>query len=95
MHTHDPEGFNLRELTAKKISHFPKVLLGIHERWSADGHEKLNRIGFQIWAIPDDATGKSLDAWVEPSNRHSHAIGHLFLCFIEQFGGKLLLTFLY
>ena len=33
--------------------------VGIHQRWSADGHDKLYKIlGFPIWAIVDDAISK-------------------------------------
>jgi hypothetical protein len=87
MHNHDPQGFDLRGPTSKQIHQFPKVPLGIHERWSADGHDKLNHIGFQVWAIVDDATTRFLDAWVVPSNRHGHTLGYLFLCLVEKFGG--------
>ena len=51
MHTHDPEGFTKRNPTAKRIHREPKVPLGINERWSADGHDKLNSIGFPLYAL--------------------------------------------
>lgn len=84
----DYGGFDMRQPTAKKIQRFPKVPLGINERWSADGHDKLNRIGFQIWAIVDDGSGKLLNAWLVPSNRHAETIGYLLLCQVEASGGK-------
>ncbi len=88
MHVHDPEGFSQREPTSKKIRRFPKYPVGIHERWSADGHDKLYKIGFPIYGIVDDATGKSLGAWVLPSNRLGFLIAYCFLCVVEKYGGK-------
>jgi hypothetical protein len=91
MHTHDEEGFTLRDPGSKQIFRVKKVPLGIHERWAGNGHDKLYRIGFPIWAVVDDATGKWLDAWVVPSNRLGHVIGYLFLCLVEKFGGEFVL----
>ena len=88
MHTHDGEAFEGREPTSKRIFRVPKVPIGIHERWSADGHDKLYKIGFPIWAVVDDATSKWLDAWVVPSNRMGHIIGYLFLSLVEKYGGN-------
>ncbi|KAH9921377.1 hypothetical protein B0H21DRAFT_701632 [Amylocystis lapponica] len=87
MHEHDREGFELREPTSKRIFRCPKYPIGIHERWSGDGHDKLNKIGFPIWAVVDDATGKWLGAWVVPSNRLGHTVAYLFLCLVEKFAG--------
>ncbi|KAF8639055.1 hypothetical protein AX17_001751 [Amanita inopinata Kibby_2008] len=87
MHTHDDSGFQFRDPSAKKIFRVQKVPIGIHERWSGDGHDKLYKIGFPIWAVVDDATGKWLGAWVVPSNRMGHIIGYLFLCLVETLGG--------
>lgn len=88
MHIQDNEGFQLHEPTAKKIPRVIKNPVGIHERWSGDGHDKLYNIGFPIWAIVDDATGKWLAGWVIPSNRLGLIIGYLYLCTVEKFGGK-------
>ncbi|OBZ79570.1 hypothetical protein A0H81_00262 [Grifola frondosa] len=87
MHQHDPEGFDQREPTAKKIVRFPKVPIGIHERWSGDGHDKLYKIGFPIWGVVDDATTAWLDAWVVPSNRMGEIIAYCFLCLVEKYKG--------
>lgn len=95
MHTHDPEGFVLRDPSGKKILRAQKFPIGIHERWSGDGHEKLNEIGFPIWAAVDDATGKWLGAWVLPSNRKGDIIAILFLCLVEKYGGQFLLNSLH
>lgn len=97
MHIHDNAGFEKRNPTAKRIHREPKVPIGINERWSADGHDKLNGIGFPIWAIVDDATGRWLGVWVVPSNRLGNIIAFLYLIAVETAGGKYLLrcSFLY
>ncbi|KIK51884.1 hypothetical protein GYMLUDRAFT_78053 [Collybiopsis luxurians FD-317 M1] len=87
MHIHAEEGFAKREPTAKKIHRVVKQPLGIHHRWTGDGHDKLYKIGFPIWAVVDDATGKFLDAWVLPSNRVAEVIAYYFLLLVEKFGG--------
>lgn len=88
MHVHDIGAFDSREPDAKKTHRVPKHPIGIHERWSGDGHDKLYKIGFPIWAMVDDATGKWLDAWVVPSNRLGEVVGYLFLCLVEKYGGE-------
>jgi hypothetical protein len=80
MHAHDSEAFQSRNPRSKKIIRVAKVPIGIHERWAADRHDKLYKIGFLIWGIVDDATGRWLDGWVVPSNRFADIIGYLFLC---------------
>jgi hypothetical protein len=84
MRTHDAAGFIKRDPTAKRIHREPKVPLGINERWSADGHDKLNGIGFPVWAIVDDAVGRWLGIWVVPSNRLGHIIAYLYLEAVEN-----------
>lgn len=88
MHAHAPEGFAQREPTAKRIHRSNKHPIGIHERWSGDGHDKLYRIGFPIWAVVDDAVGQRLGAWVVPSNRMGIIIGYLFLSLVEKYEGE-------
>ena len=88
MQTHDMAGFSKWDPTVKRIHRELKVPLRINERWSADGHDKLYGIGFPIWAIVDDATGKWLDIWVVPSNRMGRMIAYLFLCVVEDTGGN-------
>ncbi|KAK2464499.1 hypothetical protein APHAL10511_003478 [Amanita phalloides] len=87
MHTHDIEGFEIRQPKSKEIKRVPKYPLGIHQRWSADGHDKLNKIGFPIYAIVDDATSKWLGAWVVPNNRMGDVVAYLFLETVEKYGG--------
>jgi hypothetical protein len=38
MHTHDEEGFRMHDPTSKRILRVVKCNIGIHERWSGDGH---------------------------------------------------------
>ena len=92
MHTHDREAFSTCEPTAKRIHRVKKHPIGIHQRWSADGHDKLYKIGFPIWAIVDDATSKWLGAWVVPSNRMGNVVAYLWLCAVEKYGGKQILV---
>lgn len=88
MHIYAPDGFEKREPGSKHILRFKKAPIGIHERWAADGHDKLYSIGFPIWAIVDDATGKWLGAWVVPSNRLGNIIAYLFVMTVERFKGQ-------
>ncbi|KAK7434314.1 hypothetical protein VKT23_020264 [Stygiomarasmius scandens] len=50
-------------------------------------HDKLYSIGFPIWAVVDDATGKYLDAWVVPSNRLATIVAYCFLSLVVKYGG--------
>lgn len=88
MKTHDSEGFKQRNPTARKILRHSKVPLGIHERWSCDGHDKLYKIGFPLYGFVDEATGTWLYADIAPSNRYNIIVGYLFLCCVEEHGGK-------
>ena len=87
MHMHDDPGFELREPTSKRIHRVPKYPLGIHQRWAADGHDKLYKIGFPIYAIVDDATSKWLGAWVAPSNHLGDVVAYVFLDTVEKYQG--------
>jgi hypothetical protein len=88
MHAFAPEGFQQREPGAKRILRVKKAPIGIHERWAGDGHDKLYSIGFPIWALVDDATGKWLGAWVVPSNRIGNIISYLFLETVMKYKGE-------
>ena len=90
MHAIDGDGFLLREPTSKKVVRIKKAPIGIHERWSGDGHDKLCSIGYPIWAVVDDTTSKWLGGWVVPNNRMGRIIGFLYLCLVEEFEGKLI-----
>jgi len=90
MHTHDSDAFAACEPTAKCIFHVKKYPIGIHAWWAADGHDKLYKIRFPIWAVVNDATGKWLGAWVVPSNQTGNIIAYLWLCAVEKYGSKQL-----
>ncbi|KAJ7214151.1 hypothetical protein C8J57DRAFT_1601861 [Mycena rebaudengoi] len=92
LHTRDSDSFEGREPMAKKIHRVPKFPLGIHQRWAGDGHDKLYKLGYPIWAMVDDATAKILRAWVVPSNRMGDIIAYMFLCLAEEYGGVPLQT---
>ena len=87
MKTHASRGFEKRNPGSRRIVRTQKVPLGIHERWSCDGHDKLYKIGFPVYGMVDDGSAKWLDAWVVPSNRFGEIIGYLFLCCVEKYGG--------
>lgn len=87
MKVHAPEGFEMRNPGSRKIIRVKKIPIGIHDRWSCDGHDKLYKIGFPVYGFVEDGVGFWLDAWVVPSNRFAIVIGYLFLCVVEKYGG--------
>ena len=88
MHLHDSEGFQLQDPYGKCVLQFPKHPIGICKRWSGDGHNKLYKIGFPVWAMADDATGCWIGVWIVPSNHMGEIIAYLFLCLVEKYGGE-------
>ena len=68
--------------------------IDLSEAEQLDGHDKLYKIGFPIWAIVDDATSKWLGAWVVPSNRMGNVIAYLWLCAVQKYGGKRIFVLL-
>ena len=86
---HDPAGFSMCEPTAgKKVHRVVLVSLGLHHEWSADGHNKLSKIGFPIWGVWDVWAGKWLGLWVVPNNQLKLAIAYLYLSLVAELGGK-------
>ncbi|KIJ43461.1 hypothetical protein M422DRAFT_240130 [Sphaerobolus stellatus SS14] len=83
----DPEGFQLRDPTSRKIKRRALVNLGIHEEWSGDGHDKLKKYGFAIYGIRDVWSGKWLGLWVIPDNRLKVVVAYLWLSLSEEYGG--------
>jgi hypothetical protein len=90
MHKHNPAGFEIRQPYAKKILRFPKHPIGPNERWAADGHDKLNQIGYPIYAFVDDATSKILGLYIVPDNRNVDIVAYCYLDVVEKQGGMLL-----
>jgi len=89
MHVQDPDGFRIRESSAgKKVFRVALVSIGPHHEWSADGHDKLSKLGFPIWGVRDKWSGKWLGLWVVPNNRLKVAIGYLYLSLVKKLGGE-------
>lgn len=62
---------------------------------SADGHEKLNSqalvmgdVSLLIYGMRDKWTGAVLLCRVVPDDRNQETIAHLYLDFVEEYGGK-------
>ncbi|RXW23239.1 hypothetical protein EST38_g2615 [Candolleomyces aberdarensis] len=87
MHVHAPEGFEYRAPEGRNPTRTEKFPLGPHERWSCDGHDKLNKIGCSIYGIVDDATSRYLGIWVVPSNREGTVVAYLYLSLVLSYGG--------
>ncbi|KAG1758415.1 hypothetical protein EDD22DRAFT_981416 [Suillus occidentalis] len=92
MRQHKPDGFSQWEPSKKKVSRQPLVSLGPHHQWSGDGHNKLSKIGFPIWAIHDQWSGKWLGMWVVPNNQLKTSIAYLYLSLVYEIGGMPLQT---
>ncbi|THH28069.1 hypothetical protein EUX98_g6112 [Antrodiella citrinella] len=83
----DAEGFELRKPKTKKPRRTGLVSLGPHHEWSADGHDKLSRIGFPIYGFRDVCTAKFLKLLALPNNRLKLAIAYLYLMVVKEQGG--------
>ncbi len=90
IHIFAPDGFAAREPGSHRILRVSKAPIGIHERWAADGHNRLNEIGFPIWATVDDATSKWLGTWVVPNNRVGNIVPYFFLVVVEEWHSEFL-----
>lgn len=61
---------------------------------SCDGHDKLGHlalqmgVGLPIYGMRDKWSGAILRLVVIPNNRTMMAIGHVYLDFVQEFGGK-------
>ncbi|KAG2057080.1 hypothetical protein BDR06DRAFT_981083 [Suillus hirtellus] len=74
------------------LVNFQGILLEPHHQWSGDGHDKLSKIGFPIWAIHDQWSGKWLGMWVVLNNHLKTTIVYLYLSLVYEIGGMLLQT---
>lgn len=88
MKLHQPEGFESREPTAKKIPCGHLHALGPHDCWSMDGHDKLSERGLPIYGIRDKWSGKWLGLWVVPNNRLGSVVAYLYLSLVHEYGGR-------
>jgi len=60
---------------------------GPNERWCADHHNKLSKIGMEIFGIRDKSSGKWLGLWAVPNTHAKYALAYLYLCVVEAYGG--------
>lgn len=67
----------------------PIALAGPNEKWCADHHSKLSKIGMEIYGIRDKASGKWLGLWAIPNERVKPCLAYLYLCVVEAYGGRL------
>ena len=88
MHEFCPDGYVRRNPLNMKIKRSPLSSLGPNDEWSADGHDKLIKIGIAVYGFRDKATGKWLSLRVVPNNRLNLVITYLYLSLVEERGGK-------
>jgi hypothetical protein len=88
MHIFAPEGFSKRKPEAKKTHCVQLTSTGPNEEWCGDGHDKLNKIGIEIYGIRDKASGYWLGLWPVPNNRIKEVVAYLYLLLIEERNGK-------
>ena len=84
----DPTGSAEREPTRHVIVRQPMTCLGPHAEWAADGHDKLMKYGFGLWAIRDKFSRKWLGIWGMPNNRIGVVVAYLWLSLVRELGGK-------
>lgn len=87
MHEFCPEGYQRRHPRHSKIKRSPLSSLGPNDEWSADGHDKLMKIGIAVYGFRDKASGKWLSLKVVPNNRLNVVITYLYLSLVEERGG--------
>lgn len=90
MQDHAPEGFQQRAPGTKVIHRTQLHSNGPDDDWSMDGHDKLAKVGFEIYGIRDKFSGKFLYYVVLPSNRYAAVIGVVLLKCIKKYGSKFL-----
>lgn len=96
---HYPRGFDQRFPGKRQnavIARKALTSLGSFHEVSGDGHEKLSSlalrmggIGLPIYGLKDKYSDALLKLVVIPNCRTAAAIGHLYLDFIEEIGGKI------
>jgi len=99
MHAYFPAGFDSRFPGKRKAltPRTPLSSLGPFNEVSADGHEKLGQqalrmgdIGLPIYGYKDKWSDTLLKLSLVPSCRSPGTIGHLFLDFVQEYGGVLI-----
>lgn len=78
----------------KKLLRKNLVSLGVFHEVNMDGHEKLSSqalkmgpVSIPIYGIRDKWSGALLRLVCVPNARYAVAIGHIYLDFVEEFGG--------
>jgi len=80
MRDYEPDAFAARAPGKKpKHTRITLVTLGPNHEWSADGHDKINRIGVQIWGVRDVYSGQYLGMWALPNNCLKESIAYLYV----------------
>lgn len=82
------EGFQQRAPGRKVIHRTALVSPGPNDEWSMDGHDKLAKLGFEIYGIRDKFSGKFLWYRVVPSNRYAAVVGVILLECIQKYKSK-------
>ena len=84
----------------KKVPRKVLTSYGPFAEVNCDGHDKLGSfalrmgdLGFPIYGLKDKWGSAVLHLVVIPNNRSSVAIGHVYLDFIEAFGGMYSMAF--
>jgi hypothetical protein len=95
MHLNDPDGVDARYPGRKKIKCAQLKAHGTWQEIHCDGHEKLGAlalqmggVGLPIYGMKDKWGAEILYLVVIPDDRHSDVIGHVFLDFVELYGGQ-------
>lgn len=89
----DPEGFQKRHPSAKKVIRTQLTSSGPDDEWCGDGHDKLNKIGIGIYGVRDKFSGYWLGLWAVPCNWYKDVIAYLYLSLVEEKKGvPLILT---
>jgi hypothetical protein len=94
MLVNDPEGVDARYPGRKKIKRMRLTGHGTWEEINCDGHEKLGalalkmgNVGLPIYGMREKWSGAILHLVVLPNDRLAAAIGHVYLDFVEIYGG--------
>lgn len=92
----EPEAVDARYPGKKRKMHRGQLTgVGPFYEVNCDGHEKLNSlalqmgsVGLPIYGLKDKWTKAFLHLVVVPNDRLATTIGHVYLDFVESFGGK-------
>jgi hypothetical protein len=83
-----PGGPQERAPTGAVIVRQPLTCLGPHAEWAADGHDKLLKYGFGLWAVRDKFSRKWLAIWALPNNRIGIVVAYLWLSLVRDLKGE-------